>query len=154
MIFVRPAVPADVPGMSRVLIASITELCGLDHHNDAQAIAAWTANKTRDGVAAMLDEPQNQLLVAQLGGEIAAVGAVIGSDQIGLNYVDPAHRFKGVSRALLSGMEELMRQAGVGEGRLKSTRTAHAFYLGAGWRDEGPPYGGRFIDAIPMRKTL
>lgn len=151
---VRPAVPADVPGMSRVLIASITELCSLDHHDDPAAIAAWTANKTVDGVAAMLHEAQNQLLVAQLGGEIAAVGAVMGSDQIGLNYVDPAHRFKGVSRALLAGMEELMRQAGASEGRLKSTRTAHDFYLGAGWRDEGPPYTGRFIDAIPMRKTL
>ena len=74
MIIVRPAVPADVPGMSRVLIASITELCSLDHHDDPAAIAAWTANKTVDGVAAMLHEAQNQLLVAQLGGEIAAVG--------------------------------------------------------------------------------
>lgn len=154
MIRVRLATPADVPEMSRVLIASITQLCSLDHHDDPAAIAAWTANKTQDGVAAMLNEPQNQLLVAQLGGEIAAVGAVIGSDQIGLNYVDPAHRFKGVSRALLAGMEELMRQAGASEGRLKSTLTAHNFYHGAGWLDAGPLYTGRFIDAIPMRKTL
>jgi GNAT superfamily N-acetyltransferase len=79
---------------------------------------------------------------------------VVGSDEIGLNYVDPAHRFQGVSRALLAAMEVAMREAGASEGRLKSTSTAHQFYLDAGWSDIGPLYTGRFIDAWPMRKAL
>jgi len=154
VIHVRLATPADVPEMSRVLIASITELCRIDHRGNPEAIATWTANKTQAGVQNMLEAPQTRLLVAERDGAVAAVGAVIGSEEIGLNYVDPAHRFQGVSRALLAGMEDLMRQAGTTEGRLKSTLTAHRFYRGAGWLDAGPVYTGRFIDAIPMRKAL
>ena len=43
---VRRAEPDDVLAMSRVLTASIIELCAADHGNDPAAIAAWTRNKT------------------------------------------------------------------------------------------------------------
>ena len=154
MILVRPATEADVPAMSATLIASITELCVPDHRNDSEAIVRWTANKTPAGVTAMLTAPGNQLLVAERDGEIAAVGCVMGGNEIGLNYVHPAHRFQGVSRALLAAMEDVMRQAGTTEGRLKATTTAHQFYLDAGWIDTGPVYTGRWIDAYPMTKRL
>ena len=154
MIRVRAATAADVLAMSRVLIASITELCEADHKGNADAIAAWTRNKTHDGVAAMLEAPGNRMFVAEREGAVAAVGCVVGDAEIGLNYVDPAHRFRGVSRALLAAMEAAMREAGAAEGRLKSTSTAHRFYLDAGWSDVAPLYTGRFIDAWPMRKTL
>lgn len=154
MIVVRPATAADVPAMSATLIASITRLCGLDHKDDPAAIAAWTANKTPDGVMTMLEAPANRMFVAERDGAIAAVGCVVGDDEIGLNYVDPAHRFAGVSRALLVAMEAAMRESGATEARVKSTSTAHRFYLDAGWTDVGPRYTGRFIDAWQMRKTL
>lgn len=154
MILVRPATKADIPAMSATLITSITELCVPDHRNDSEAIARWTANKTPAGVTAMLTAPGNQLLVAERDGEIAAVGCVMGGNEIGLNYVHPAHRFKGVSRALLTAMEDVMRQAGTTEGRLNATTTAHQFYLDAGWIDTGPVYTGRWIDAYPMTKQL
>lgn len=154
MIHLRPATLADVPAMSATLTASITELCAADHHNDPAAIARWTANKTPDGVIKMLEAPGTQLLVAERNGEIAAVGCVMGGSEIGLNYVHPAHRFEGVSRALLAAMEEVMRAAGTTEGRLKATTTAHRFYLDAGWIDSGPLDTGRWIDAWPMTKRL
>lgn len=150
-IVVRRATLADVPAMSRLLIASITQLCTADHKGDPQAIANWTRNKTIDGVTAMLEAPENRMFVAERDGVIAAVGCVVGDDEIGLNYVDPAHRFMGVSRALLAAMEAAMREGGATEGRLKSTSTAHRFYLDAGWTDVGPLYTGRFIDAWLMR---
>ena len=50
---IRPAREADVPEMSRVLIASITELCAADHGNRADRLASWTANKTPEGVRAL-----------------------------------------------------------------------------------------------------
>jgi GNAT superfamily N-acetyltransferase len=153
-VIIRRAVAADVPAMSRVLIASITELCHADHRGDPAAIAAWTANKTPAGITAMLETTDNLLFVAEEGGDVAAVGCVMGTSEVGLNYVDPAHRFKGISRALLAGMEAAMREAGATEGQLRSTTTAHRFYLDAGWVDEGPLYTGRFIDAWPMRKVL
>ena len=93
--------------MSRVLIASITELCAADHGNGAERLASWTANKTPDGVKAMFAEPGLSLLVGELDGQVAAVGAMIpASGEIALNYVDPGARFRGVSKALLSAMEQ------------------------------------------------
>lgn len=154
MITVRRAAEADIARMSEVLTASITELCGLDHGNDPAAIAAWTANKTPEGVRRILENPEVTMFVAERDGVVAAVGCVQGSNEIGLNYVHPAHRFRGVSRALLAAMEQSMREAGVTEATLKATQTAHEFYRANGWQDAGDLYTGRWIDAWPMRKSL
>lgn len=140
--------------MSALLTRSIAELCSLDHRDDPAAIAAWTANKTPDGVRHILEHPDVQLFVAERDGAVAAVGCIEAGNQIGLNYVHPDHRYQGVSRALLAAMEQVMRAAGFAEATLKATTTAHAFYRANGWEDAGGRYTGRFIDAWPMRKTL
>ena len=152
-ITVRRASEADAPEMSRVLIASITELCSADHHDDPTAIAAWTANKSVEGVLAMLAAPGSGLYVAERNGDVLAVGAIQG-DTVGLNYVDPQHRRTGVSRALMAGLEDVLRDRGVAVARLKSTETAHDFYRALGWSDAGPAVRGRFVAAYPMRKAL
>lgn len=155
MITVRPARMADAEAMSRVLIASITELCTADHGNDAAIIAAWTRNKTADSVGRMIANPEGTMLVAERGGKIAAVGCILAPDEIGLNYVAPAHRLQGVSRALLGAMEALLQQRGVTLARLTSTATAHQFYLGAAWEDAGPEDRTRpGMVAYPMHKRL
>ena len=154
MIAVRPAVAADVPAMSRVMIASITDLAVADHRNDPALIARWTANKTEAGIGKMLGSESIALFVAERDGEVAAVGAIIEPDTIGLNYVDPAHRFAGVSKALLAGMEDALRRQGVTEGKLNSTETAHRFYLGAGWLDAGPRGEDFGMSDYPMRKRF
>jgi GNAT superfamily N-acetyltransferase len=151
---VRRATKADVDEMSRVLIASITELCVADHKNNAEAIAAWTANKTPESVTRWVADPKLLMLVAERNGEIAAVGSIRLPDEIGLNYVSPAHRFAGVSRATLAAMEEAMRAAGVTEGRLYSSATARRFYRTAGWKDVGGALSGRLAAGYPMRKHL
>lgn len=154
MITVRRAVAADIGAMSEVLIASITELCGLDHKNDPAAMAAWTANKTPEGVRRILENPNVQMFVAEHDGVLAAVGCIQGGNEIGLNYVHPTHRFRGISRALLKAMEQALREAGVTEVRLNSTQTAHDFYRANGWEDAGGSFTGQFTDALPMRKVL
>lgn len=154
MITIRRAAVADIPAMSEVLTRSITELCGLDHKNDPAAIAAWTANKTPEGVRRILENPDVQLFVAEHDGMVAAVGCVQGGNEIGLNYVHPEHRFQGVSRALLAAMEQAMRDYGFAEAKLKATETAHAFYRANGWHDAGDLTTGRWIDAWPMVKGL
>ena len=128
----RLAREADVPAMSRVLIASITHLCGADHGDAPERIADWTMNKSPEGVARMLADPAHSMFVAEHDGVVAAVGLVAGS-RIGLNYVDPDHRLAGISKALLAYMEQHMRVAGVGTATLESTETALAFYQSAGW---------------------
>jgi len=152
-ILVRPAREADLPEMSRVLIASITQLCAADHGNDADTIAAWTANKTETGLRQMMSTPGTELHVAERDGHVVAVGA-LGDETITLNYVDPDHRRTGVSRALLQGLEAILAQRGVAVARLKSTATAREFYLSRGWIEDEPVPRGRFITAYPMHKTL
>ena len=130
MILVRKARLADVPAMSAVLIASITELCTSDHRNDPKVLAGWLANKTPEGVAKWFDSKDNTLVVAEHDREIAAVGGYNTAREITLNYVAPNHRFAGVSTALLDAMELSL---GAGDATLNSTETAQKFYTRRGW---------------------
>lgn len=151
MIVVRLATEADVPAMSRVLTDSITQLCSLDHGNDPAVIAKWTTNKTEDGVRIILSRSGNTLLVAVEHDTILAVGCILDGNGIGLNYVDPAHRFRGASSALLADMEQRIRLEGHTEARLESTLTARPLYLARGWEDIGPSTSEA---GYPMRKLL
>ena len=151
---VRPATRDDIPAMSRVLIASITELCHREHRNDPALIADWTANKTPAGLAKFFDNPEVALFVAERTGEIAAVGCIGHNGWIRLNYVAPGHRFTGVSKALLAAMEAALRQGGIADAHLHSTKTAHRFYQAAGWIDDGAPDLAGQMPSYPMRKRL
>ncbi len=140
--------------MSRVLTASIRDLCAADHHDDPATVSRWTANKSEDGVRSMLRNPEATLLVGDRDGEVAAVGCVTTSGEIGLNYVAPRHRFRGASKALLAAMEAELRNRGVIHGHLLSTATAHRFYLDAGWRDTAAPQDHGGVICYPMSKAL
>lgn len=153
-IFIRPARPADVSAMSRVLTASIVELCAADHRSDPAAIAAWTRNKTQEGVAAMLANTNLLMFVAEASGQIGAVGAVTRTGEIALNYVAPDMRFLGLSKALLARLETELLTLGFTEGRLEATATAQRFYESAGWLPEGPQATGRVVNGYPMKKLL
>lgn len=154
MIEIRRAAAGDVPAMSRVLIASITELCHADHGGSPAIIAAWTANKVPESVSRWVDNSDLLLLNALVDDEIAAVGCLTTADEIGLNYVSPTFRFRGVSKAMLAALEQAMRDKGTTVGTLTSTQTAHGFYLAAGWEDAGPPELGHSVPGFPMRKVL
>jgi ribosomal protein S18 acetylase RimI-like enzyme len=136
------------------MIASITELCTADHRGDLALVAGWTRNKTPESVAGMLANPHLALFIAEVDGTVGAVGAVNGADAIGLNYVSPAFRFRGLSRALLAHMEADMAARGTEIGRLVSTQTALRFYRAHGWQDAGPPESGHNVDGYPMTKRL
>lgn len=150
MVTIRRAEIADCPAMSAVRIASITALCGPDHGNDPAVIAAWVGNKSAEGFERLLKQPGVILLVAELEGAVVAVGGIAG-DRVTLNYVDPAHRFAGISKALMVALEAELGQSGVHVARLESTATAMAFYRALGWIEVGPgtPDGGH-----PMEKRL
>ena len=151
MIVVRPATLADIESISDLLIASITALCVADHHNRAEVVARWLANKTPDGVRQWLENPETTLLVAERNGSLAGVGSISVKRRILLNYVSPEHRYAGVSSNLLDTMEIAL---GPGEASLDSTKTAHRFYLRRGWLDSGRPAPWAGMLAYPMRKAL
>jgi GNAT superfamily N-acetyltransferase len=154
MLSVRRAEPGDIPAMSRVLIASITDLCSADHGNDPAAIAAWTRNKSVKGVAAMLEHPRGRTFVADLDGTVVGVGAVSEAGEITLNYVAPQARFRGVSKAMLAALEAELRDHGVVEATLTSTTTARRFYQAAGWHEDAAPAAAMRGEGHHMRKRL
>lgn len=150
---IRDARPGDAQTMSRVLIASITELCTADHRDDREVLGRWLANKAPETVSRWLETP-GHLFVAEEGSEILAVGGFNDGGEITLNYVAPAARFRGITKAMLAHLEEAMRHRGIREAYLSSTETAHRLYLSAGWVDRSDP-GEKFgIMNYPMTKTL
>lgn len=151
---IRPATEADIPAISRVLIASISELCAADHGNDPTKLAAWLANKSPDGVRAMLANPAGQLFVAELDRAIAGVGGLSHDGIITLNYVAPAMGVKGVSKAMLAWLEAELKARGCVEARLEATATAQSFYESQGWLLDGPQAQGRMVNGYPMHKVL
>lgn len=154
MITVRVAEAADALAMSRVLVASITQLCAPDHRNDPTVIAAWTRNKSPESISVWVADPQKHVLLAEAAGGIVAVGCLNSASEIGLNYVDPTHRFAGVSTLILAALEDAMRARGTTLGLLTSTSTAHRFYLSRGWRDTGPAQLEGTVASYPMSKAL
>ena len=138
---IRDATTADASEACAVLRASITELCLTDHRNDPAILASWLANKTPEIVAGWTAEPGNSLLLAVEGDAVLAVGAVRDSGEITLNYVLPSARFRGVSTALLAALEARAAERTNTRCTLRSTETAHRFYLSRGYRDNGAPLG-------------
>lgn len=152
---IRDATPDDADAACAVLRASISELCGDDHHGDPAILARWLANKTPENVAAWADKRGRSLLVAVEGGAIRAVGGLAHPGEITLNYVSPQARFRGISSALLAELERRAMALGARDVALLSTETAHRFYLARGYADVGIPVG-KFGTAAsyPMRKVF
>ncbi len=153
MHIIEEAQRSDAPAVADVICASIRELCGADHHDDSATISAWTAKKTRENTLGWIIDPGMVVLVSRAGQEIAAVGMLRG-EEILLNYVAPAHRFAGHSKAILAAMEEMIRAAGFTEACLKSTVTAHRFYEVHGWHDSAPATYAQGLNRQPMAKSL
>ena len=125
---IRDARPEDAVAACDVLRQSISQLCVADHRNDPAILDAWLSNKKPEIVAAWANAPGNTLLVAVEGEAILAVGSVTDAGEITLNYVAPAARFRGVSRALLRALEARAVERGNARCTLTSTETAHRFY--------------------------
>jgi len=152
---VRDALPEDAPAACQVLKRSIVELCDSDHRNDPLILARWLGNKTPEDFTTWVNQPDNSVLVCVDNGDILAVGSVTDAGTIGLNYVSPDARFRGISRALLGALEARAAQRGNTRCTLTSTETAHRFYLSNGYVEDGAPVGNfGTTSGYPMSKTL
>ncbi|NVO54276.1 GNAT family N-acetyltransferase [Rhodobacteraceae bacterium B1Z28] len=152
-ITLRRATVFDVFDLSRVLIRSITELCGADHQGDPRSIALWTANKDAATIRGWI-EAGSQIWLAEHAGQVAAVGGLSCAGLITLLYVDPAHTRRGVGAALLSKLEQQLAAAGCATATLDATCTARAFYIRQGWQPTDAPGEWNGIPQFPMRKSL
>jgi GNAT superfamily N-acetyltransferase len=150
-ISIRDAVVDDAVAAADVRVRSITELCAPDHHNDPAILARWLSNKSPEIFKSWIVQPDNSVLVAVENDAIIAVGSVTDRGEITLNYVLPAARFRGVSRALLVALEQRARDKGNTRCTLRSTETARRFYRSAGYIEEGPAVARL---GTPMSKHL
>jgi GNAT superfamily N-acetyltransferase len=152
---IRDATPDDAIAGCEVLTRSIAELCTTDHKNDPAILARWLGNKTIENFVAWAAQPDNSLLVAVEDSRVLAVGSVTDAGTIGLNYVSPDARFRGVSRALLHALELRALERGNTRCDLTSTETAHRFYLSNGYTGSGSPSGAFGTSSgYPMSKLL
>lgn len=152
---IRDAILEDADAACVVMKRSIAELCNADHKNDPAILTRWLGNKTPEIFAAWIAQGDNSVLVAVEGGEILAVGSVTNVGRIGLNYVSPDARFRGVSRAMLRALEERAAIRGNSECILTSTETARRFYLSNGYVETGLPVGEfGTTTGYPMSKKL
>jgi GNAT superfamily N-acetyltransferase len=154
MITIRRAIEADAETMSKIVIASIRDLCVADHKNDPALVASWTANKTPENFRSWIAAAETVFLIAEQDGEGAGVGGVSLDGTIRLLYVAPAQRARGISRALLAYMESLLRSAGLATGRLVSSETALRFYRSAGWVEDESLDETSGARGYPMLKEL
>ena len=151
---VRDARPEEAAEIAALLRASIADLCAADHRNDAAVVAAWTANKTPETVAAWIADPSQRLLVASCDGRLAGVAAARRSGELLLLYVAPGAAGRGCGTALLAAAEAWLRAVGAPAVRLESTVTARDFYRARGYAEVGAPVRRRGAGGFPMLKRL
>ncbi|NBD28937.1 MAG: GNAT family N-acetyltransferase [Alphaproteobacteria bacterium] len=147
MIEIREAMDADAAEAVNALRRSITELCIADHKNDPAEIEGWLSNKTVETWRHWIARDDSVVLVAERYRKIIGVGMATLNGDILLNYVHPDARFGGVSKAILSGLEDVLRARGIRRCRLESTVTAQSFYESCGFRSKGG-------DALLLSKSL
>ena len=151
---IRDARPEDAPACCVVLRRSIVELCAADHRNDQAALEDWLSNKTVENVVRWIEEPHASFLVVVDNPTIVAVGSVSDAGDIGLNYVLPEARFRGISRALLGALEARAEERGSKRCTLSSTITAKRFYLSNDYIETGAADSLGAGSGVPMTKKL
>ena len=134
---------------------SIAELCVADQQNDPAILARWPGNKTSKISSLGSSRPTIFLMVAVEGGKILAVGSVTDSGSIGLNYVLPDARFRGVSRVMLGTLEARALAVGELPVHVDEHRDRPRFYLSNGYLGSGAAIGAfGTTSGYPMSKPL
>lgn len=151
---VRVAREEDAEAACAVLRRSITECCAADHSDDPARLAPWLENKTTENVRQWIADPGSYAIVAEASGNIIGVAAMFVSGEVTLCYLVPEARFTGVGKALLAELESQAKALGLSKLRLKSTKTAHSFYLRNGFTDSGLSATWHGIGCTPMIKAL
>jgi GNAT superfamily N-acetyltransferase len=148
VMLIRAAREDDGLSAVSLLRESIASLCRDDHQDDPAKVRAWLESKTVEAWSVWLNRSDALVLLAERGLSGCAVGMVRSDGEILLNYVSPAYRFQGVSKAMLSALEQEAAARGATSMAVESTRTARRFYVANGYAPE------RVDDPLRMTKSL
>lgn len=151
----RRAVKSDAAAACEVVRRSVVELCAADHRGDGETLAEWLDNKTTVNFEDWIASDRHVALVAEREGAIVGFGLMNLSGVIALLYVSPDARFSGVSKALLSALEEEALAAGIRKTKLESSITALRFYRSAGYSlERDSTHGFGLTSCYPMYRQI
>jgi GNAT superfamily N-acetyltransferase len=145
----------DVSAILRLIEGAVEHGCR-DHYDAAQLRAVfvgYASNLYVDAVGPF------EMLVAEIGGELAAVAQVdVDGGVLRALFVDAATQGQGVGRVLLAAAEARAREAGCSRLRGAMSLNAVPFYAQAGYRPSGGPArlltGGLRVPVTWMEKSL
>ena len=146
--------PADVPVLAAIFVASIEELTG-DDYSEAQQIAWASAADDESKFGARL---ANELtLVATLQGSPVGFASLKGTDRIGMLYVHPGAARHGVATMLCDALEKLAGARGATALTVEASDTAERFFAKRGYvamQRNSVTIGDEWLANTTMEKTL
>jgi putative acetyltransferase len=157
---IRPAVPADAEGVSRVLFEAVRRTAAPFYPPDIIESWATPPDETRHAQVRSAIAGQDELcLVAERDGEVVGFGSIIpASGELRAVYVHPDAGRSGVGSALLRDLEQLATARGLPELHMDASLNAEAFYAHHGYqvieRGIHPMSSGGQMACVKMRKSF
>jgi putative acetyltransferase len=150
----RPFLPADVPMLAAIFVASIEELTG-DDYSEAQQ-EAWAAAVEDEEVFGQ--KLAGQLtLIATIQSAPVGFASLRGADHIDMLYVHPSAAGQGVASMLVEALEKLAGARGAKHLVVDASDTAEPFFRKRGYiamQRNTVTLNGEWLANTTMQKTL
>ena len=149
----RPFLPADVPMLAAIFVASIEELTGEDYSEQQQQAWMETAESEEFGRQLASD----LALIATLEGSPVGFASLRGADHIRMLYVHPAVSRQGVATMLVDALEKLAGGRGAKSLTVDASDTAQSFFAKRGYtamQRNSITLNDEWLANTTMKKTL
>jgi putative acetyltransferase len=150
----RPYLPADLPMLAAIFVASIEELTG-DDYSEAQQ-EAWAASVEDE--EAFGQKLAGQLtLIATIQSAPVGFASLRGADHIDMLYVHPSAAGQGVASMLVEALEKLAGARGAKHLAVDASDTAEPFFRKRGYiamQRNTVTLNGEWLANTTMQKTL
>jgi len=150
----RPYLPADLPMLAAIFVASIEELTG-DDYSEAQQ-EAWAASVEDE--EAFGQKLAGQLtLIATIQSAPVGFASLRGADHIDMLYVHPSAAGHGVASMLVEALEKLAGARGAKHLAVDASDTAEPFFRKRGYiamQRNTVTLNGEWLANTTMQKTL
>jgi putative acetyltransferase len=150
----RPLLPADIPVLAAIFVASVEELTEDDYseaQREAWASAAEDEEKFGKRLAGQLT------LVATIQGSPVGFISMKGTDHIDMLYVHPGFVRQGVATTLCDAVEKLAAARGVSALTVEASDTAEPFFARRSYAAEQRntvSVGDEWLTNTMMKKVL
>jgi putative acetyltransferase len=149
----RPFLPADVPLLAAIFVASIEELTG-DDYNEAQQ-EAWMSAAEDEEFGKRL--AADLTLIATLEGSPVGFASLRGNDHIRMLYVHPAVSGQGIATMLIDALEKLAGGRGATSLSVDASDNAQGFFAKRGYiaqQRNSVTINDEWLANTTMKKTL